>query len=317
MTLGADDGRGTLVISPRSDAIEVPRVAGRDARARTGLRRHRLASCLVRATAHRGRFPHRRVRLLRCRQNQPRRSRPAFRTPCASVPMKWVGAVIAAVAVAAVAALLLTGGTPATGTAVIDAAPWANIVEIRNEAGDVQPLPSPASTPLSLALPAGTYQISLTGPPPESKKETVTLRVERRSDERGAGHAIPVADGRGVFRAVSRRCAVNRMRIMLGLVCVCAMPCTRRCARRRVQAGTAGARRQEVGGRRPSHAERAQSRRAGIHAQGRLTDSSACRRHGVSPALLPGRGVLQPAGLRRCSHRMVDLRAAGRGQDQA
>jgi hypothetical protein len=29
-----------------------------------------------------------------------------------------------------------------------------------------------------LALPAGTYQISLTGPPPESKKETVTVRVE-------------------------------------------------------------------------------------------------------------------------------------------
>jgi hypothetical protein len=27
-------------------------------------------------------------------------------------------------------------------------------------------------------LPAGTYQISLAGPPPESKKETVTLRVD-------------------------------------------------------------------------------------------------------------------------------------------
>jgi hypothetical protein len=26
-------------------------------------------------------------------------------------------------------------------------------------------------------LPAGTYQISLAGPPPESKKQTVTLRV--------------------------------------------------------------------------------------------------------------------------------------------
>ena len=96
----------------------------------------------------------------------------------ARVPMKWVGAGIAGVAVAAVAAWLLTGGTPATGTAVIDAAPWANIIEIKNEDGDVQPLPSPASTPLSLTLPAGTYQVSLAGPPPESKKETVTLRVD-------------------------------------------------------------------------------------------------------------------------------------------
>ena len=89
--------------------------------------------------------------------------------------MKWVGAGIAAVGVAAVAALMLTGGTAATGIAVIDAAPWANITEIRNEDGEAQPLPSPASTPLSLTLPAGTYQITLTGPPPESKTETVSF----------------------------------------------------------------------------------------------------------------------------------------------
>jgi hypothetical protein len=75
-------------------------------------------------------------------------------------------------------ALLLPVGTVPPGTAVIDAVPWANITEIRNEAGDLQPLPTSAATPLSLALPAGTYQISLTGPPPESKKETVTVRVE-------------------------------------------------------------------------------------------------------------------------------------------
>ena len=91
--------------------------------------------------------------------------------------MKWVGVAVAAVASAAVAAVMMTGGAPATGTAVIDAAPWANITEIRNENGDVQPLPAQASTPLSLALPAGTYQISLTGPPPAAKNETVTLRV--------------------------------------------------------------------------------------------------------------------------------------------
>jgi hypothetical protein len=72
---------------------------------------------------------------------------------------------------------MMTGGATATGTAVIDAAPWANITEIRNEAGVLQPLPAQASTPVSLTLPTGTYQISLAGPPPQSKKETVTLRV--------------------------------------------------------------------------------------------------------------------------------------------
>jgi protein kinase-like protein len=102
---------------------------------------------------------------------------PAVHNRLAQVPMKWVGVGIAAVAMVAVAALMLTGGTAATGTAVIDAAPWANITEIRNEDGVLQPLPSPASTPVSLTLPAGTYQILLAGPPPQSKKETVTLRV--------------------------------------------------------------------------------------------------------------------------------------------
>jgi Protein kinase domain len=106
------------------------------------------------------------------------KAEPGVRNRLAPVPMKWVGAGLAAVALVAVAALMLTGGTAATGTAVIDAAPWANITEIRNEDGDVQPLPSLASTPLSLALPAGTYQITLAGPPPESKKQTVTLRVD-------------------------------------------------------------------------------------------------------------------------------------------
>jgi hypothetical protein len=92
-------------------------------------------------------------------------------------PTKWVGAGLAAIAAAAVAAFMMTGGAPATGTVVIEAAPWANITEIRNEAGVLQPLPAQASTPVSLTLPAGTYQILLAGPPPQSKKETVTLRV--------------------------------------------------------------------------------------------------------------------------------------------
>jgi hypothetical protein len=109
----------------------------------------------------------------------PSAPQPAVRVPDrgTQLPMKWIAAGVAAVAVVAAAAWMLTGGSAATGTAVIDAAPWATITEIRDEAGDVQPLPPDASTPLSLTLPAGTYQIALAGPPPESKKEIVTLRV--------------------------------------------------------------------------------------------------------------------------------------------
>jgi serine/threonine protein kinase len=96
----------------------------------------------------------------------------------ARIPMKWVGAGVLAVAAVGVAVFMFTGGAAPTGTAVIDAVPWANVTAIRNEDGELQPLPSQVSTPLSLALPAGTYQISLAGPSPESKTETVTLRVE-------------------------------------------------------------------------------------------------------------------------------------------
>ena len=47
-----------------------------------------------------------------------------------------------------------------------------------SESGESQPLPSPAATPLVLTLPAGTYQVTLTGPPPELKTETVSVRVD-------------------------------------------------------------------------------------------------------------------------------------------
>jgi len=92
-------------------------------------------------------------------------------------PAVWTAAAAAALAVAAAAVLMLTGGATATGIAVIDAAPWAAILEIRNADGDLQPLPPDAATPLSLTLPAGDYQVLLAGPPPQSRRETVTLRV--------------------------------------------------------------------------------------------------------------------------------------------
>jgi hypothetical protein len=92
--------------------------------------------------------------------------------------LMWAGAGVVVLAIAGGAGYFLTRGPVPTGTTIIEAVPWANVTEVRNESGEVQPLPSPASTPLALALPEGTYQITLTGPPPESKTETVTVRID-------------------------------------------------------------------------------------------------------------------------------------------
>src|SRR6185295_11391172 len=61
------------------------------------------------------------------------------------------------------------------GTLVIEAVPWATVTAIRADNGSDQALPAEASTPLSIALPEGTYQITLTGP--TSKTATVTAHV--------------------------------------------------------------------------------------------------------------------------------------------
>jgi hypothetical protein len=92
--------------------------------------------------------------------------------------LMWATAGVVVLAIAGGVGYLLTRGPAPTGTTIIEAVPWANVTEVRNESGEVQPLPSPASTPLALALPAGSYQITLTGPAPESKTETVTVRVD-------------------------------------------------------------------------------------------------------------------------------------------
>jgi len=88
-----------------------------------------------------------------------------------------VAAIAAGLVVAAMAvtAYFLTRGPVPTGTLVVEAAPWGTVTEIRAENGRGQPLPADASTPLSVALPEGTYQISLTGP--NSKTATVSAHV--------------------------------------------------------------------------------------------------------------------------------------------
>jgi serine/threonine protein kinase len=85
------------------------------------------------------------------------------------------GAVITVAAV--VASVFLFGGPPPTGIVVIDAVPWARIVAIQTESGGSVPLPTVASTPLSLALPVGTYRITLTGPDPGAGTKQVEASV--------------------------------------------------------------------------------------------------------------------------------------------
>ncbi len=234
----------------------------------------------------------------------------------ARLPMKWVAAGVAAVTVLALAAWMLTGGTPAMGTAVIDAAPWANITEIRNEDGELQPLPSPASTPLSVALPAGTYQISLAGPPPESKNETVTLRVEV-----GQTSVVPITHFQSLsveeyFEEYLRTAyAVNRVRVVLVVICACAVPSFAAAQDDAFKQGL-----QARGDKKWADVVRHMQNALKSDAQEstrKVRPASRRGRHGVSAALLPGRGVLQPAGLRRRGQRMVGLRAAGRDQEQA
>jgi hypothetical protein len=86
-----------------------------------------------------------------------------------------LGVVVAGVAAAM---LVRSGGVAPSGTLVIDAVPWATITAIEAESGERQVLPSPASTPLSLSLPAGNYEVIVSGPPPESEERRISVRVE-------------------------------------------------------------------------------------------------------------------------------------------
>jgi protein kinase-like protein len=85
-----------------------------------------------------------------------------------------IGAGVVVVVIAATAYFLTRGPVP-TGTLVVEAAPWGTVTSIRAENGREQPLPADLSTPLSVALPEGPYQISLTGP--NSKTATVSAHV--------------------------------------------------------------------------------------------------------------------------------------------
>jgi hypothetical protein len=56
-----------------------------------------------------------------------------------------------------------TGTTTAvaSGSLILDALPWAEVVSIVDDKGTAQPLPANAYTPLSLSLAVGEYDVTL------------------------------------------------------------------------------------------------------------------------------------------------------------
>jgi serine/threonine-protein kinase len=89
-----------------------------------------------------------------------------------------VGVAVVALAVAAALMLRPPAEEVPTGTVVVDALPWGTITAIKRETGESVPLPEPATTPLSITLPEGTYQVQLAGPD-SGPSRTLTVRVER------------------------------------------------------------------------------------------------------------------------------------------
>jgi hypothetical protein len=61
------------------------------------------------------------------------------------------------------------------GSVVIDAAPWAEVVEVAAAVGQKQALPERAYTPLVMSLPAGEYRVTLRSPGRGTKTVSVTV----------------------------------------------------------------------------------------------------------------------------------------------
>ncbi|MGH9349143.1 MAG: hypothetical protein ACRD26_17950, partial [Vicinamibacterales bacterium] len=93
------------------------------------------------------------------------------------------GAVAAALVVAVVGAVVVLrqAGPLPTGTLVVEALPWATITAVEAADGSSLPLPAPASTPLSIALPAGTYTVRVAGPPPDSESRAISVQIQENA----------------------------------------------------------------------------------------------------------------------------------------
>jgi hypothetical protein len=89
-----------------------------------------------------------------------------------------VGAATVTVVAAAIGTVLLLRTPPTRSFVVLDATPWATITSIQNGDGEPQPLAEIRSTPLAVQLTPGAYRVSFEGPPPQSEKRTIEIRVE-------------------------------------------------------------------------------------------------------------------------------------------
>ena len=109
---------------------------------------------------------------------------------------------------------------------------------------------------------------------------------------------------------------MSRMRIMLALVCVCAVPALAAAQDDAFKQGL-----QARGDKKWADVVRHMQNalKADSQESTRKVRSGFLGVQGMEylPHFFLGEAYLQPAGLRRCSHRVVDLRAAGRGQEQA
>jgi hypothetical protein len=81
------------------------------------------------------------------------------------------------VAAAIVVDRLRTPGVTPSGTVLIDAVPWGTVTAVRSADGRDHVLPSDASTPLLIALPPGSYDITVAGPGSGSESQHVRVDV--------------------------------------------------------------------------------------------------------------------------------------------
>jgi hypothetical protein len=109
---------------------------------------------------------------------------PAMAPPIAADPVvssrrnAMIVAGVLLVAVVAVAGWYwLRPGAVVPVVAVIDAAPWATVKEVRRDTDAPLALPADPVTPLSLTLAPGTYTVTLEGPPPGCESRATTLEV--------------------------------------------------------------------------------------------------------------------------------------------
>jgi len=91
-------------------------------------------------------------------------SRAAWAAAAAAIIVLIVVTVVVVRALAPPATITGAGATTPSGTLVLDAAPWAEVLEITNGQGETMPLPGDRFTPLHLSLPEGEYRVSLRRP---------------------------------------------------------------------------------------------------------------------------------------------------------